>query len=184
MIFTQEREDEESSTGLYAVLGYEEELYMETRRQHIQNREKHRPVWIYGPGITLFTDEEVEALIAQYRKLSLVLRTQNPEDMIRALYPILWGRPVESQRELLTLVSTISQRSSLTDKVDSGPQSVHADVQRLRSLSSADTEYITDLSMSCSRSPSSLPGSSLSSPGSSPGSMSWASAVSPFSTPT
>ena len=128
-------DDMEHHAGFYAVLAHEERLFWDMREEYLKDRAEKKPIWIYGPGIDVYSDGEVASKDEKYAELSTVLQTQYEEDMIRALYPILWGRPVESQEELMTLIWHISQR---TKRLFEGTVTRAAvDLQLLRSIASA-----------------------------------------------
>ena len=112
VVRTESPGDAEASGGLYSVVADEEALFIQMRERHqIADSGVKKPVWIYGAGIDSYSDEEMTALEDHYLKLSSILHTSHEKDMIRALYPIIWGRPVESQEELMKLVDQVAHRT-------------------------------------------------------------------------
>uniref|UniRef100_A0A7S1X8F5 Uncharacterized protein n=1 Tax=Tetraselmis chuii TaxID=63592 RepID=A0A7S1X8F5_9CHLO len=62
--------------------------------------------------------DEAEAVRRQETYLGLVgrLHAEHPADLVRALYPLVFDRPVESHEELMELVRQISSRTVINPR--------------------------------------------------------------------
>jgi len=107
--------DEPSSdievSGLHCV-SRDEDSQMRQLREWITKRLSYcRPFWVYG-GITADWSHSLDDLKASYRKyqdISGSVITTDPQDMLRALYPLMMNTPVEDQMELINLVEQVTE---------------------------------------------------------------------------
>eukprot|EP00873_Tetraselmis_striata_P033100 jgi/Tetstr1/453364/TSEL_040354.t1 len=93
-----------------AVRGAEEARAVALREQQLATTAQRRPMWLSGSGIGDIPLVEVLQREALYGELAQKLHTEIPADMVRALYPLVWDRPVESHEELMELVRQVSAR--------------------------------------------------------------------------
>jgi len=87
------------------------------------------------------SDEQIRERDALYARLADCLYTTEPADMVRALYPLVYDRPVESEEELRRLVSSALTR--MDSFVDSGGEGAATTSRRkldLELLLAADAE--------------------------------------------
>jgi hypothetical protein len=99
--------------GLAAVKGDEEELALSVRATLQAQSAHRRPLWLYSDIESITTgmsDEQIWERDALYARLADCLYTTQPLDMVRALYPLVYDRPVESEDELRRLVSSALTR--------------------------------------------------------------------------
>jgi hypothetical protein len=110
--------------GLAALKGDEEELAMSVRATLHAESAHRRPLWLYSDIESITTgmgDEPIRERDALYARLADCLYTTEPADMVRALYPLVYDRPVESEDELRRLVSSaLTRMDNFVDKGGEG----------------------------------------------------------------
>lgn len=82
-------------------------------RQQFQERGDLVPFWLrcleLKPGEAIMSPEQAKDVLVKYTKISAQLHSLLRGDMVRALIPLLSDCPVESQAELVNLVTHIGQ---------------------------------------------------------------------------
>ena len=103
--------DPRSSMAVAAVEANEGDEIFELRRQFHQQHCLVLPLWLRQEGTNMMAPAQAREILRQYRELSALLQCLMPGDMVRALLPLLARCPVESQRELVTLVDILGRYS-------------------------------------------------------------------------
>eukprot|EP00873_Tetraselmis_striata_P014659 jgi/Tetstr1/434923/TSEL_023920.t1 len=108
-------ESEESSAEVpfYAV---EEDMMREVRAWWQQRAVHCKPFWLYG-GVAHMPTPLLRASMDKYEEVSSQVLTQQPADLLRALYPLLFHVPVENQDELVELVQEVNDRLGRTEPI-------------------------------------------------------------------
>lgn len=100
--------------GHVAQPASEERYFMDLRRWHLKRCVSCRPFWLYNDVVGA-TDA-----LQKFWELSGRVNTRYPEDMVRALIPMLTNCPVETQGELLALMRMMETQAgtSLQEQLD------------------------------------------------------------------
>jgi hypothetical protein len=102
-----------SDRGLAAVLDGEEMVIESLRREYMERQERCEPVWLTAGG-AIGTMRSISAADAAriwntYQMLATRLHCRYRSDTVRALYPLLWNRPAESEQELVALLEALEE---------------------------------------------------------------------------
>ena len=112
----ERRQPGSDGVGTLEARREDEEKLADSIRSTVKvNTADRRPVWLYPDTTSVtvsMTEDEVARIHTCYAQLAGNLHTQDPVDLVRALYPLLWDRPVESPAELLRLVRSVLARVS------------------------------------------------------------------------
>eukprot|EP00873_Tetraselmis_striata_P003753 jgi/Tetstr1/424017/TSEL_014628.t1 len=114
IVLTEEGGDVEGGeAGLAAVLGGEDEVIEALRLQHMARLAECQPVWLSEGGPTgimrRIGADDAKAIWATYQTLSARLQCRYHADVVRALYPLIWNRPAESEEELVALMRALEE---------------------------------------------------------------------------
>lgn len=94
-----------------AILDGEDFLVELLRREHMARRGQCVPVWLTDGGATSIMQsvptDDARQIWETYKKLSTKLHCRYRADTVRALYPLLWNRPAESEPELVALLEAL-----------------------------------------------------------------------------
>mmetsp|Transcript_14682 Transcript_14682/g.34944 ORF Transcript_14682/g.34944 Transcript_14682/m.34944 type:complete len:173 (+) Transcript_14682:2463-2981(+) len=98
--------------GSQCVVGDEDSRMRELREWCTKRLSHCRPFWIYGgvaAAVGSESEDSLRACFQKYLKASASVQTEDPRDMLRALYPLMTNTPVEDQRELISLVKQLTE---------------------------------------------------------------------------
>eukprot|EP00873_Tetraselmis_striata_P026617 jgi/Tetstr1/446881/TSEL_003661.t1 len=116
IMLTEEEEEGEGAgeeEGLAAVMDGEEEVIEALRLEHMARLAECQPVWLTEGGPTAIMQSisasDAAAIWATYQTLSTGLHCRYRADVVRALYPLLWNRPAESEAELVALLHALQE---------------------------------------------------------------------------
>jgi hypothetical protein len=112
IVLTQEEPQSDIESSYAAVQGDEEEMAGHMREEQLRKVVGMKPFWLYGGGVEEMEEAEVVRREETYLGLVGRLYAEEPADLVRALYPLVFDRPVESHEELMELVSQISSRTA------------------------------------------------------------------------
>lgn len=93
--------------GRLAVTDAEELQIQGLREHYLTSLSRCRPLWLHPGGRPRFPSAVAEAW-AVYDRIRGSLNCTVPEDRIRAVYPLLFGVPVDSHEELVSLVDCVA----------------------------------------------------------------------------
>jgi hypothetical protein len=115
MVLTQSEHEDDSRgvppPGTRAVLDREDVLVETLRAEHVARHAKIVPVWLADGGPTSIMQSipsaDAHAIWATYQRLASGLHCRYRADAVRALYPLVWNRPAESEKELVALLQAL-----------------------------------------------------------------------------
>jgi hypothetical protein len=120
-----------------AVTPNEEEYFGQLRLWYQERVGAHKPYWLY-PGLQGSEEElvDVQGLVVELERR---VSTQEPGDMVRALYPCLFQKPVQNEQELVMLVREVVRRTGifenrLTYLIDPPAAAQHSQIRRVVTL--------------------------------------------------
>jgi hypothetical protein len=94
-------------------LGGEERVIEALRREFMERQPRCEPVWLTAGGATgiMRSIREADAgrIWTTYQMLATRLHCRYRADTVRALYPLLWNRPAESEPELVALLEALQE---------------------------------------------------------------------------
>eukprot|EP00873_Tetraselmis_striata_P000898 jgi/Tetstr1/421162/TSEL_012205.t1 len=112
IVRTQDAQGADLESSFASLNEADAELARCMREEKLQKAPDMKPFWLYGDGLDAMEEQEVLRRQRLYLDLVGRLHTEELADMPRALCPLVWDRPVESQEELIELVRHVSERTS------------------------------------------------------------------------
>jgi hypothetical protein len=112
IVLTQEGDGLTVQSSYASLNKDDEEMASRMRDEQLRKVVGMKPFWLYGGGLEEMDEGEVVRRQEVYMGLVGRLHAEEQADLPRALYPLVWGRPVESQEELMELVRQISRRTA------------------------------------------------------------------------
>eukprot|EP00873_Tetraselmis_striata_P008306 jgi/Tetstr1/428570/TSEL_018564.t1 len=109
MIVITEDSPGDSELAACAYLQEEESVVRGVRRWWQSQARRCMPFWLCE-GANDMTAEQLQKAMEKYEEVEARVHTEDPVDMLRALYPLMFHSPVENQDELVKLVTHVNQR--------------------------------------------------------------------------
>mmetsp|Transcript_33651 Transcript_33651/g.84370 ORF Transcript_33651/g.84370 Transcript_33651/m.84370 type:complete len:709 (+) Transcript_33651:273-2399(+) len=109
MIVITQEDPADAEASLSAYFHAEEGTLQSVRRWWQTQARRCRPFWLYG-GVAHISDAQLRATMRKYEKLESQVHTEDPADVLRALYPLMFHVPVENQDELVELIKQVNER--------------------------------------------------------------------------
>eukprot|EP00873_Tetraselmis_striata_P023023 jgi/Tetstr1/443287/TSEL_000258.t1 len=109
MIVITQEDPADAEAALSAYFDEEEGTLRSVRQWWQTHARRCRPFWLHG-GVGHISDAQLRAIMRKYEELESKVHTEDPADVLRALYPLMFHVPVENQDELVELVQQVNQR--------------------------------------------------------------------------